>query len=809
MISVRRVPALVEEAGRPVPLLWPLGAAVATNPLWDLRDRPFADALARARQVLGVAGVPGPDLLADAAGTGQVTASDVEAALATEPWERHPDPAGTRVETTLARHDRAAGTALAAAADREVAKHCAAWVGGLVRAPAGAGFWSGWRVAVAADPAARRLGVDRLADELGPDPAKALAAALDRLGLDADGAAVEELTGQAARLPGWAAHAKWRSTWAAPDHPGPRLDLLDYLAVRLAYDVAALTAAGHRSGPDGCCDGLAPVPVEAPPVPPETAGWVGARTGRRLAALAPERAALVWLTAWEGHVRDRLLAALEDGGRDEPEEPIAQVVCCIDVRSEGLRRHLESLGPYQTFGFAGFFGIPARVWPDGSDEPLDLLPVLLRPGVELGEDDPGAERALRLAAAGRAADAGRKGALSAYLLAEAAGLALGPLAVLRTAAPRSVARLRGRRTAPPAEPRLDDLGDDVLAGYVGAALRTMGLTECFAPVVLVCGHGSTTANNPYASALDCGACGAARGGRSARMVAAAANRPGVRARLAADGIRVPDGTVFVAGEHDTATDTVTLWPPAGPGPAARAALERLGADLARAGAALAAERAASLPGAPRSARRPRAAARHVTRRAADWAQVQPEWGLAGCTAMVVGPRRLTAGVDLRRRVFLHSYEPERDPDGTALEAILTGPLVVAHWIAAAYYHSTVDPDVLGAGDKVAHNVVAGVGVWQGAGGDLRLGLPRQSVFERHRAHHDPLRLLAVVAAPRERIDAVVGRHTDLTALIEGAWVHLACRDANRWWLRRPGGAWSPWRPAAQAANPMSDIQRGG
>ncbi|MST35066.1 DUF2309 family protein, partial [Acidimicrobiaceae bacterium USS-CC1] len=184
--------------------------------------------------------------------------------------------------------------------------------------------------------------------------------------------------------------------------------------------------------------------------PPETAGSVSARAGRRLATLAPERAALVWLTAWEGHVRDRLLAALEDGGGDDPGEPIAQVVCCIDVRSEGLRRHLERLGPYQTFGFAGFFGMPARVWPDGSDQPLDLLPVLLRPGVELGEDDPGAERALRLAAAGRAAEAGRKGVLSAFLLAEAAGLALGPLAVMRTAAPRSATRLRGRRAAPPA-----------------------------------------------------------------------------------------------------------------------------------------------------------------------------------------------------------------------------------------------------------------------------------------------------------------------------------------------------------------------
>ena len=41
------------------------------------------------------------------------------------------------------------------------------------------------------------------------------------------------------------------------------------------------------------------------------------------------------------------------------------------------------------------------------------------------------------------------------------------------------------------------------------ALRNMGLTRNFARLVLICGHGSTTHNNPYASGLDCGACGIA------------------------------------------------------------------------------------------------------------------------------------------------------------------------------------------------------------------------------------------------------------------------------------------------------------
>jgi uncharacterized protein YbcC (UPF0753/DUF2309 family) len=67
-------------------------------------------------------------------------------------------------------------------------------------------------------------------------------------------------------------------------------------------------------------------------------------------------------------------------------------------------------------------------------------------------------------------------------------------------------------------------------------------------------------------------------------------------------------------------------------------------------------------------------------RSADWAEIQPEWGLARNASFIVGPRTMTEGVDLARRSFLHSYDPGVDPEGTALETILTAPMVVAHWI---------------------------------------------------------------------------------------------------------------------------------
>ena len=336
------------------------------------------------------------------------------------------------------------------------------------------------------------------------------------------------------------------------------------------------------------------------------------------------------------------------------------------------------------------------------------------------------------------------------------------------------------------------MSDEEQALFAETALTTMGLTRNFAPVVLLCGHGSTTENNPYASSLDCGACGGNRGGGSARAAAAILNRATTRRLLATRGIAIPEGTFFIAAEHDTATDRVTVFDSHLLPPVHHDRVSVLQADLRRAGAALAQERASSLPG----ARGPEPVA-HVVTRSADWAQIQPEWGLARNAAFIVAPRSVTVGVDLARRCFLHSYDPGVDPDGTALETILTAPMVVAHWINAQYYFSTVDPGVFSAGDKTVHNIVAGIGVIQGAGGDLQVGLPLQSLFDGVHAYHEPMRLLTVVQAPRALLEGVIVRNPILRELFDGQWVHLAQRDDEHdtWRIRRPGGTWSCWTPA--------------
>ncbi len=77
---------------------------------------------------------------------------------------------------------------------------------------------------------------------------------------------------------------------------------------------------------------------------------------------------------------------------------------------------------------------------------------------------------------------------------------------------------------------------------------------------------------------------------------------------------------------------------------------------------------------------------------------------------MIGPRALTSGLDLDGRVFLQSYRPDADEDGSSLDFLMSAPLVVAQWINAQYWCSTVDPQAYGAGDKTTHNTMAAPGL---------------------------------------------------------------------------------------------------
>lgn len=306
---------------------------------------------------------------------------------------------------------------------------------------------------------------------------------------------------------------------------------------------------------------------------------------------------------------------------------------------------------------------------------------------------------------------------------------------------------------------------------VGFALRMMGLTANLGRLVVFVAHGSTMDNNPHESAYECGACGGNDGNANTRLLAAMGNKPQVRQQLMKNGLFIPEDTYFLGGQVDTCTDDLQLFDLEDVPATHRKDLHRFLGDIKEAGLQTSCERLAALPDVG-SRVSPSQAARLTMQRSADWSQVRPEWGLARNAAAIVGRRQLTEGLDLEGRIFLHSYDWREDPELKALEIILTAPGQVMEWINLGYYFSTVDNDTFGAGNKIYHNVVGRFGVMLGTQSDLRMGLPLQSVMDGDRLYHEPMRLLLIVEAPRERIDTLIRRHPILQRFYHNRWVRL-------------------------------------
>jgi hypothetical protein len=617
----------------------------------------------------------------------------------------------------------------------------------------------------------------------------------------------------------------------------------------------------------------------------------------------------VWLKAFEAGYHDRLLGQLrtssKEANRQTPARPSSQSVYCIDVRSEPFRRHLESTGAHETYGFAGFFAafIRYRAW--GKEHDTEQFPVIMRAKNEVREvprsflDHTLSKHASRT----RMVHAGhtllhdlKENVITPYVMVESLGwfyslpifgktllpllyrrwtdwlrrlfvpslattLTVDKLAPAETAdvlaaeqqatvrnalqertgvrssriSPELVEALRQRALSgeddpePPLTQAATEAGlsSEVLTSFIAAlrkhhginqrassrqkeritrtgftleeqtvtvetALRMMGLTERFARLVLFCAHGSTSENNPYESALDCGACGGNEGKPNARVLAMMANNPRVRERLIKTGIEIPSDTHFLAGQMNTTTDEIQLFDPEDVPPTHREDLSLLQQDLNKAAALTSLERCGRFPDAPQASEETKAEA-HVRRRSIDWSQVRPEWGLSGNTAFIIGRRELTKGLDLEGRVFLHSYDYREDPSNRLLEVLLTAPQVVAQWINMEHYFSAVDNEVYGSGSKIYHNVVGRIGIMSGPWSDLRLGLARQTVMNGDAPYHEPMRLLTVVEAPRERIEKLIARHAVLQHFYHNVWVHLVALDPEDgvWYRYLPSGAWSP------------------
>jgi uncharacterized protein YbcC (UPF0753/DUF2309 family) len=301
------------------------------------------------------------------------------------------------------------------------------------------------------------------------------------------------------------------------------------------------------------------------------------------------------------------------------------------------------------------------------------------------------------------------------------------------------------------------------------ALNAMSLTENFGRFILIVGHGSSTVNNPHATGLDCGACGGHSGEANAKVAAAVLNDAEVRQELIKENLFIPQDTVFLACLHDTTTDEVSIYNTEDVPAAQVEELESVKHSLVKAGKAARAERALRMnTGAEVD--------RSIIARSRDWSQVRPEWGLAGCSAFVVAPRSRTKNLDLGGRSFLHSYEWQKDKGFSILELIMTAPMVVTSWINLQYYASTVDNKTYGSGNKTLHNVTAGLGVLEGYSGDLRVGLPMQSVHDGEHYQHEPLKLNVIIEAPLKAMNDILSSHKGVKDLCDNGWIQLLAMD---------------------------------
>ena len=599
------------------------------------------------------------------------------------------------------------------------------------------------------------------------DPLALIIHALDALELS-EAARTHYLSALLLSINGWAAWCAFER-WQARLGGGDDNQIVHLLTIRLAWELLLRDDAAAAGTPTLTEGGWA-------------ARW--AQADADISALHAEQTT-DWLLqdaleiAYQQPLCDQLLAAPQQPAA-AASAPAMQAVFCIDVRSEVFRRHLEAAAPgIATRGFAGFFGLPIAYNPVGSALTRPQLPGLLAPAITVSEshaEEKGLGQALAerrqgaLAWRQRWADL-RAAAASGFSFVETCGLAYGPR-LLKDTLPSTGEPARwedaGLSSGETGQrPRLPQASTDpaAAASLAHGILNAMDLTAGFAPLFMLAGHGSQTANNPHAAGLDCGACGGQTGEVNARALADLLNTPAVRAELGQRGLVIPETTHFLPALHNTTTDAVLLFDTDAVPPSHYAALDDLRQALQKAGQRARAERAPALGLAHLRDNAP-ALARSLQERANDWAQVRPEWGLADNAAFIVAPRARTRAMNLAGRSFLHDYDWRRDEGFGVLTLIMTAPMVVTHWINLQYHASALDNRRYGSGNKLLHNVVGGrLGVFEGNGGDLRIGLPLQSLHDGERLRHTPLRLSVFIEAPRDAIDAIIAQHAVVRDLV--------------------------------------------
>jgi len=518
-------------------------------------------------------------------------------------------------------------------------------------------------------------------------------------------------------------------------------------------------------------------------------------------------------------------------------KPLSSAIFCLDVRSEVIRRKIEAVGAYDTYGAGGFLGIPLSFVEFDKPNTLSLAPAVIKPKnivfeIPTEEHEEYNSKSNFSKTIKKVLTDLKNNPYTPYIMVEAIGWMFGLKLFGKTFFPEKTEKIFGRLKAkkPKTTFTLDKLSkdeiekyvkklhiniinevlitqsDDVLNDedidvlwehlvfnktlnievsdkmieklkhayhinsedyeeqkeklsrvgftleeqvmYVDNLLKMIGLVKDFPKFVTIVGHGSLSDNNPFESALDCGACGGSISLPNTRALCMIANKPEVREALKDKGIEIPSDVKFMPALHTTTTDVISFYDTHNLNAEEAALFATVQEDFKTASLASREERVKVLPNADTE--------RDLFLKTRDWSEPRPEWGLAGNMGVFAGPRSSIRHISFDNRLFMHSYDASIDNENAdLLTRIFDGPLVVGEWINLEHYFSTTDNKIYGAGSKVYHNVVAKIGVYNGNYSDLKIGLPSQSVLVEGKAYHEPVRLLTFMEAPLEIVGKAV------------------------------------------------------
>lgn len=773
--------------------LWPLENVVAVNPWMGLSHQDFRTTAVEMNRIHGIPMTLEAGYYREKLESGEITPEDVQRILENSKSAKRDKSdflSGLYSEEASAQGDPLIPTAGEVAAsltgtdwDRFRVHRISSWAAAYF--DTGQAKWKAvaddrdifmaWKKETATDrtPDLNGLpGFRAQADLLPDEPIQAIGMAMECMNIP-DHIRKDYLHKLLLRSGGWSAHVA-RLDWDDRLSGTSGTRLTQWLAVLVSWEACLFLSLKHRGLEKAWRESLAAIHQDRK-------GWMTPELENRL----------VLQEAFDNAAQRKLVRRFQE------QEPVSretavkniQAIFCIDVRSEVFRRNLEMVdGNIETLGFAGFFAFPVQFMPLGEQQGEAQCPVLLKPGYTVGETLPGPGLNQQVALLRQLARQQRKlwsafkqGAVTCFSFVSPLGLSYLFKLVTDTFGWTRVVKHPSRVGIPNKWEKHREISlsreeqDGMIAGIslieqvslAQNALKAMSMTGGFGKWVLIVGHGSTSVNNPHATGLDCGACGGHTGEANAKVAAAVLNNREVRSALKERGIDIPEETVFLAAMHDTTTDEVTIFNENKVPQEKITELEQIKRSLQQAGRASRAERAQRM-----DIEKGRDTDSAVIERSRDWSQIRPEWGLAGCSAFIVAPRERTRGMNLGGRSFLHSYQWKQDEDFKVLELIMTAPMVVASWISLQYYASVVAPQHFGAGNKTLHNITSGLGVLEGFSGDLRTGLPWQSVHNGDRYQHEPLRLQVVIEAPVEAMNRVLEKHQQVRDLCDNGWLFL-------------------------------------